>query len=654
MKFLGEMNRTKTTLAGLGMAAVLFLAVNIFSNVTFNFMRMDLTEDKLYTISEGTRSVLGALTEPIVVRLYFSKVLGERGPVYAAYHSRIRELLEQYRRISGGKLQLELANPEPFSDAEDQAVAFGLKGMPVNSVGDLGYFGLVATNSTDGREVISFFSREREQFIEYDLTKLIYSLTNPEKKTVGLISSLPIEGARDSEGRQRSGPWIIANQIREFFNVIPINPDAGAIPADLSALMVVHPKGLADRTLYAIDQFVLGGGKAMVFLDPNAEIDFLAGVQSAVGAGPSELNRLLKAWGVAMDKDKVAGDLDTARRVNAGSPGGKIVVADYVAWLGLTPANFAADDVTTGDIKSLNLATSGILEKVEGATTELTPILTTGVNSMKINAEAVRLSPDVVSLFRNFRPEGKPLILAARLTGAIKSAFPDGPPKSSQPASPPVTPHTGEAGDQPTKDSGNKHLNESAAPINVIVVADADMLHDRFWVQESEFLGQTAYMPFANNADFVVNALDNLSGSDALIGLRGRGRIARPFHMVDNIRREAEHNFRAKEEVLMGKLKDVQAKLAQLQGKSEESGNAVLSADDKDSLTSLRNELVSTRRELRNVQLALREDIDNLDAWLKFFNIAAIPLLLGMIFVVLTVARRSRRSVKMSAAGGRP
>ncbi|OHC73822.1 MAG: hypothetical protein A3G18_00595 [Rhodospirillales bacterium RIFCSPLOWO2_12_FULL_58_28] len=636
------MDRSKTTMAGLGMAAVLFLAVNIFANITLNSLRMDLTEDKLYTISDGTRNVLGKLNEPILVRLYFSKVLGERSPAHAAYHSRIRELLEQYRSISGGKLQLELANPEPFSDAEDQAVAFGLKGMPVNSVGDLGYFGLAAVNSTDGKEVIAFFNREREQFIEYDLTKIIYSLASPDKKSVGLISSLPIEGARDEEGRQRSGAWIIANQIREFFYVIPIDPDAEAIPGNLSALMVVHPRGLAEKTLYAIDQFVLGGGKALVFLDPNAEIDFLSSAQAAVNAGPSDLDRLIKAWGVVMNKDKIAGDLDAARRVNAGGAGGKIVVADYVAWLGLTSANFAENDVATGDIKSINMASSGILEKAEGATTEFTPIITTGVNSMKINAEAVRVSPDVVSLFRNFRSEGKPLTLAARIKGATRSAFPDGPPK----------PKSGGNGDQTTKaDGGGKHLNESVAPVNIIVVADADMLHERFWVQESEFLGQKVYIPFANNADFVINALDNLSGSDALIGLRGRIRIARPFHMVDEIRRDAEQNFRAKEEVLMGKLNDVQSKLAQLQGKSDESGNAILSADDKESLATLRAELVSTRKELRNVQLALRKDIDNLDAWLKFLNIAAIPLLLGGVFVVLMVLKRSRRSVKAMTTG---
>ena len=372
---------TRITLAGLAMAAVLFVAVNVFSNATFNSLRLDLTEDKLYTISEGTRKVLGGLAEPVKVRLYFSKVLAERSPAHAVYHGRVRELLEQYRDISAGKIQLELNNPEPFSDTEDRAVAFGLKGVPLNSVGDKGYFGLAATNSTDGQEVIPFFNMDREQFIEYDLTKLIHSLVTPHKKVMGMLSTLPIDGERDAQGRQRSQQWRVIDQIREFFDVLTVDAKANALPGGMDILMIVHPKGLSDKMLYAIDQFVLKGGRALVFADSNAEFEMLSSAQTARAAGPSDFNKLLNAWGVTLVKGKVAGDLDAARRVNAGM-GEQVVVADYVAWLSLSKGNFDEGEVTTSDIASLNLATAGVLEKADGATTKMIPIITTGPRSM--------------------------------------------------------------------------------------------------------------------------------------------------------------------------------------------------------------------------------------------------------------------------------
>ncbi|HJN23536.1 MAG TPA: Gldg family protein [Rhodospirillales bacterium] len=636
-----DANKSKLAWAGLVLATIMLFAVNIFFSTVFKSVRLDLTQEGLFTISEETRNMLGSIDEPIVARLYYSKILGERSPSHATFYARVRELLEQYSQLSGGNIRLEIHHPEPFSDTEDFAVAFGLQGVPLNNAGDLGYFGLAATNSTDDQEVIAFFNTRREAFIEYDLTKLLYALANPKKKVVGLISSLPIAGGRGPTYEQ-SQPWTVHRQISEFFELRSLGLDVDKIPAAIDTLMIVQPKGMTEEALYAVDQFVLAGGKALVFIDPNAEIE--AVYRSRVKRkGKADFNRLLNAWGVSLVKGMVAGDLDAAKRVNT-EQGSRTVISDYVVWLGLLQRNFDTDDVITGEISNLNLATSGILERVEGSETEISPLLFTGVRAMKIDAAKVRSKPDVVSLFQSFRPSGERLMLAARVNGSVKSVFPHGPPAKDKAGKP-----------EKPEDSGSKtaatakpaHLTKSAHPINVIVVGDADMLHDSFWVDIRSFFGQNILLPFANNADFVVNALDNLSGSDALIGLRGRGRSERPFYLVEDIRREAERRYRAKETELQGKLKNIEAKLNKIQRKDGKDGEVILSTEDKAALDEFRTEMVSIRKELRKVQHALRRDIERLGSRLKFINIAGMPLLLGL-GLLLVIYRRRRR-----ASGGR-
>ena len=652
METLRHLDRRTLALGGLVLVTVLFLAVNVFSNMTFRSWQLDLTEEKLFTLSDGTRSVLASIDEPIDVRLYYTKLLGERSPAHATYFVRVRELLERYGDLSGGKVRLELRNPEPFSDTEDRAVAFGLQGIPVNAAGDLGYFGLAATNSTDDEGVIPYFSPQREAFLEYDLTRLIYSLAHPKRQVVGLISSLPIDGGR-------AGPfaparrWVVMDQIRELFIVRPLGGDIKAIPDGVDILMLVHPKGLAERTLYAIDQFVLGGGRALVFVDPNAEAEAMGG-RGLRAPGASDFNRILEAWGVRLVEDEVAGDLDTARRVNINRRG-RVDVADYVLWLSLAPGNFDAGDVVTGDVKRLNLSTPGILEKVDGRGTKVSALLSLGPRSMRIDANTIRVGADAVALFRDFRPGGEELMLAARLTGPAKSAFPDGPPAAENAAEKAAGSEAGEAGAaeaaaETDADAAAGHLSASKTPINVIVVADSDMLRDDQWVTSRDFFGQRLLVPSADNANFVINALENLSGSGALIGLRGRGKSARPFALVETIRQEAERRYRAKEQERRDKLRAVQGKLDRLVARQGAAGEVILSADDKATIDSFRLETVSIRRELRGVQRALRKDIDRLGAWLKFFNIAAIPLLLVAVTLAVAVIRRVRRRVRAAAA----
>jgi len=314
---------------------------------------------------------------------------------FAGRHERVRALLQQYGDISGGRVELAVFDPEPFSDAEDRAVAAGLRGVRLNQEGEVGYFGLVGSNSTDTDATIPFFTTDREAFLEYDLTKLIYTLANPKKRVVGLITSLPLDGGMNPMAMMGGGrqlpPQMIMEQIRDFFDVKTLAQDVKEIPADIDVLMVAQPDKLTPEAVYAIDQYVLGGGKILALVDPVAEMGGRMGPMGMSATGPSpEFIKLLKAWGVDFDASKVAGDIATARRVQFGG-GGRPVVTEYVGWLGLDRRSIDEKDVLSGGVERLNLASPGFLTKAEGATTQVTPILLTSPQAMQIAAaKAVR------------------------------------------------------------------------------------------------------------------------------------------------------------------------------------------------------------------------------------------------------------------------
>lgn len=636
MNFLKNADRNRLGLIAIFLLIVLFFAVNIFSNATFKATKIDLTEDKLFTVSEGTRQVLESIEEPITVRLYYSKSLGERSPGYATYYTRVHELLEQYADIADGKLILETYNPEPFTDEEDRAVSFGLRGVPVNGANDLGYFGLAATNSTDDQEVVPFFVRDRETFIEYDLTKLVYSLATPKKPVIGVMTGLPVMGNPNPQFAQPQ--WGFIARIQDFFTVFSVPTDSQEIPVDVDILLIAHPRNLSEQVQYAIDQFVMKGGRVLALVDSNAEIAPLAAPPMGMGQAPlpdaSDLDNLLKAWGVELVKDKVAADRKNARRVSMGGQGlPRPIVTDYVAWISAKPGNMDPEDVITGQLKEINFATPGALKKLDGATTEVQPLIETSTDSMLIDSSMARPTPQVLEMLNGFKPSGEQLMLAARISGPAESAFPKGPDES---ADAPPAGHVAKADN-----------------IRVIVVSDVDMLYDQFWSENQNFLGQQVSVPFADNANFVVNALDSLSGSEALIGLRARGNSDRPFTVVQDLERAAEVQYRATEKELVRKLQDAENSLDDLLkrgGGDAAQIDAVLSDEQKRQIEQTRVEMLDLRRELRDVQGALRKDIDKLDATLKFLDIWLMPLLVIIALLIVTFLRYRRRSVTMRAS----
>lgn len=628
--------RRRLSLLSLALAALAMLAINMAADSILKPFHLDLTEESLFTLSKGSRRVLASIDEPIIVRLYFSRRLGERSPPHASFYNRVKGLLLQYADLAGGRLKMELTDPEPFSEAEDRAVAFGLQGVPVTEGGELGYFGLAATNSVDAQEVVPFFNLEREIFLEYDLTRLIHSLTMTKRKTIGVLSTLPLDSvsnglegdalemALQTGGGQR---WLVMEQIRELFEVRTLPVALDALPPEIDVLMLVQPKGLSERTIYAIDQFVLKGGRVLVFVDPVAESDRRANDLPLDGS-----NRLLQAWGVHFVPDKVAANIDAARRVNAGH-GIHTVLADYVAWLSLGRETFDNGDAVVGTLERIHMATAGVLEVINRAETTVHPVIMTSPRSMQLSTGqfTASLLPDVVGLARAFHSENQRLVLAVRITGLTASAFGNRPPG--------VTEKT----EANAKDERHitKHLEVATQPVNLLVVADTDILSDNSWVQRQNFFGQQLVIPIADNGTFVLNALEDLSGAEALIGLRGRGRTDRPFTLVETLRREAESRYRAKEQALLQQIEAVQDRMRSLERREGKPAETLLTPEERKTLENFRRDLLTARRELRAVKHALAQDIEHLEGWLKAVNIAGVPLLL--IGMAVGVAMRRRR-----------
>jgi len=662
--YASHMTPARLAWGGLALAAVTLLSVNLIASETLSGWKADLTQDRLFTISPGSVTVLKAMDEPIKARVYFSKSLGEAAPSYARYFDRIRTLLEEFSRLSGGKLELEFLDPEPFTDAEDRAVAAGLRGRTLNADGEQGYFGLAATNSTDDEQVIPFLSPDRENFVEYDIIKLVHTLSNPKKPVVGVMSALPLDGGKNPMTQQPTPPWVIMQQIREFFDVQNVPQTAAVIPSNIDVLLVAEPNDLTPEAAYAIDQYALKGGKLLILIDPMSEAARFQLLQSQ-GKGREELAKLLKNWGVDFDPKKVAADIQHARRVQFGR--GEDQVTDYVAWLALDRSNIDQHDVLSSGIDTLNLATAGILNPVPGAKTTVTPILTTSTDAMEIDTRSVGMTANPVELIRNYKPGGRALTLAARISGEATTAFPNGKPKGdddkkeAKPADAKApdtktpddkTADAGKAADAKTTDAKTAEDKTAAdksgvsqGHINAIVIADSDLIADQFWVESRQMMGQDYVVPSAHNGAFILSALENLTGSDALIALRGRGIKDRTFTLVENLRRDAERQYREKEQALTDKLKSVQAQLDKLQANASASGNVIVSDEERTAIENFKSEMLETRRQLRQVKLALRQSIDSLDGWLQFANIALVPLLIVVIGMGWTWWR-SRRTGK--------
>ena len=628
------------SIIGVVAVAAIVIGINMFADARLANHRVDLTRSHIYTLSPGTRQILSGLKEPLTLRLFYSRRLGSTVPIYGAYADHVREMLGEYAAVSGGKIRLEFYDPEPFSDTEDRALAYGLQGVPVDQGGVKVYFGLAGNNLEDDERTIAFFQPERERFLEYDLTKLVYELSNPKRPVVGVMSSLPVDGdprmmmmAMRGQAAAGGQPYASTMLLRQTNQVKPVATDAQVIDLDVQVLLVAEAQNLSDATLYAIDQFVMRGGRLMAMVDPWSEA--MASTPSPNGAPPtdtsSNLKKLFDAWGIVFDPTKVVGDLTGAWRVRA-SPDERVQAVNYVAWFNIRDG-INHEDPATADLQQVTVASAGALSKTPDATIEFTPLLTSSARSGEVPVDKVKM-PDPSKILAEFKPEGGPRVVAARIHGVLKSAF-TGPPTL--------------APDQKRPDNFPDYKAATDGAANLVVVGDSDILADRFWVRVSDFFGQQTAMPFADNGPFVANLIGTLAGGDALIGLRSRGDTNHPFILVNQMQSEAEAKFRQTEQALQKHLDDTEKQLRTLRqgsGDAKEPANAqaVITPEQRAAIDAARKDIVDTRQQLRAVQFDLNRDISRLETALRMFNIVLVPAVLVIVAIAIGVVRRRRRA----------
>lgn len=639
-------------------AAALLLCVGLISFLPS--FRIDLTEDKLYSLSDGTKAIVSSLPEPLELLFFYSESATKDNPPIRSYGFRVQELLREIVIESDGQLTFKLIDPEPFSEEEDLAKQFGIQPVPLSQGGEGIYFGLVAVQAQSDLELnlrqsetLPLIRPDQEEFLEYETMKLVSRVSRPELPTIGILTELTIDGGFDPVSGRPSEPWMIMDIIRQLYSVRRLDIAASVIEEDIDILMIIHPEDLSEQTLYAIDQFVLTGGKSMIFLDPNADSMVARSAQGImVPAGlSSSLPGLLESWGVQFDSQKVLADSDLALRVMLGQ--GSRPVA-HLGMLGAKRSALSQDDIITSDLETLNLSSAGVISAIEGSPTKFEPLVQSSAQAMLMDVSYFSEVSDPSTLFDQFEPTGEVYTIAARVSGPLKTSFKNGrPPQlasedsnieteeqdslslaSINPADP----------EEETAD-GETHLESSKSEANLLIVADSDFLSDRLWVQISQFLGQRIPQPFANNADFVINALDNLAGDSSLVSIRSRGRYSRPFDRVLKMQRDADDRLRAQESELLEGLAETEEQIAQLSVSPNGEPLGVITPEIQAEVDRFNDEMLETRRNLRSVQFKLTEEIDKLGNNLKWANAFGIPFILSVgIFSFVTLRNRRRRA----------
>ena len=634
--------------SGLGVAAVFIILVAVAILTGAAKIRLDLTAEKLYTLSAGTKKVLARVDTPVVVHYYCTQSENEMPVALKTYAKRVEDLLTEYRQVSGGKIEVQKFDPQPDSDAEDSAKLDGVEGQALGGGGIVGlgekvYLGL-AIICLDRKETIAFLDPSREKLLEYDITRALSSVINPQKKTIGVMSGLPVAGQQMNPMAMRMGqqggsePWVFYSELKRDFNVKQVEMTADKIDDDIQMLLVVHPSGITDKTQYLLDQFVLRGGKLALFLDPMSVVDSRnsQGMQNMLqraASGGSNAEKLLKAWGLEFDSNKVIADTTFKTMLRRGNGG----ASPEPTWLSLTTEGIDSSDVVTAQIDNILLPFAGAFTGTPAAGLTQTVLLKTSTSSAPVDKMMAQFGGDTT---KDFNPSGKQLSLAVRLQGKFKTAFPDGAPAADK------DPADKDA--KPKEEKKEVGLKESAKDGVVILVGDSDLLYDQFCVQVQNFFGQKMVQPFNGNLNLLQNIVEQLTGDSDLIGVRSRAVQNRPFTLVNKIQAQAEDSYRAKIKSLESDLSEAQQKLNELQRSKEGNQRFILSPEQQAEIKKFNAKEAQVKRELKDVRKQLRKDIDALENRLKWYNIAGMPVLVtgGGILLLLGVFKRKRTAAK--------
>ncbi|MEZ5958282.1 MAG: GldG family protein [Hyphomonadaceae bacterium] len=631
---------------------ITFVASNVIANSWFRSWRLDLTENQLYSISHGTQLTLDELTEPVQLTLYYSRDAAGTAPQLQAYAARVREMLLTLQARSHGRVRFTEVNVQPFTEAEDAAAEHGVQPVRLYEGADPIYFGLVGANAIDDTRTIPLFSMEREAFLEYELTRLIYELENPDRTQVALISSLPIDPSAAANPQFAvASQSVFATEMGRALSVTKLAPDFTEIPAETDVLAIIHPGTLTQAQLYAIDQFVLRRGRAFIALDPAS---MQAAMSASTGFDPfnpalpaptaSTLEPLLNAWGVAMAPTVVL-DMEGALPVSVQDPTtGQTGQAPQPLFFQVPADRLDREDLMTAWLRrGINFGLSGGITRrteLEGVT--VTPLVRTSGRTMRMPAEQALMRPSPMDVYNMWPASGGRVEnIAVRLAGNLTTAFPNG-----APAEPSPEPAEGEAPaapvQPPAQEAPAEQLRTSATPAQLVLVADTDFLADDFYVDPQS--GGTA----ADNASFALNAIDVLGGSDALVSLRSRAPAQRQMEMLDDLERDAQRRIESRQQQLEADLQETQARLQQLQARGRGSGffagdlGAELTPEEQAEVDQFRAREGEIRTELRGLVRDLRGDINRLQAVVIFVNVWLAPLLIAAAGLFL-FWRRQRR-----------
>jgi len=596
-----------------------FVGLNLLASVMADGVRIDLTENRLYRLSPGTLEVVNRLEEPVTLTFYYSRGAAARYPALRAYGARVRELLRGLAARSGGRIQLSEIDPQPFSEAEDAAIAAGLEAVPTEDGGQL-FFGLAGTNTIDGERRIAFFDPADEARLEYEIVRVIAELERARTPVIAIISSLPF--APDQDGRS-ANPVIDA--LARTYDVRWLDERFTAIP-DADALFILHPPNLSEQQLYLVDQYTLRRGRVFASVDPLAHLALRTGPDGLPPVNAlrtSRLPRLLTAWGINYDPSYTAMDREHALPVQV-SEGGRTRTRAYPLWFSVPPLGLSdAMPATAALSLSINLGSPGILEPGGNAAARFTPIITTGAEGARVDSDIAATSPSPDDLQRDYAPDPDgPLVLAARLSGPVSTAFPDGPPE----------------GDIVMEASG--HL-DGPSQAEIIVIADADWLDPAFYTRAG---GTGEDQMVADNLALALNLADALAGDPALVNLRSRAGSARPMLRVEALRAEAETRFRQLQDELRAELADAEGSLERLSAAGEASTLGGAGSANAARAEALRERIVAARSALRDVERGFRREIDALENRLQFWTLWVPPLMVILLAGLTTLIRRRRRS----------
>jgi ABC-type uncharacterized transport system involved in gliding motility auxiliary subunit len=625
---------------GVLVMVIIVIALNVI--VRPLLVRVDMTADKAYTLSEGTKRVLSRLDTPVQVRFYFSQRDAATPVDWKTYAARVEDMLKEYSLLAKGNLEIKKLDPVPDTEAEDSANVDGIEGQMLQPLGgDRIYFGL-AVSCLDERATLPFLNPGRERLLEYDLTRAIAQVAKPQKPVIGVMSGLQVFGGFNPMmmrmgGGGRTEPWAFISELKADFDVKEVPLTADKIEDEIRVLLVIYPKGIGETAEYALDQFVLRGGKLIAFLDPLSVMDTRSAdpsnpLQAAANSGAS-LDRLLKAWGVTFDINKVA--TDKTYFTELGGQDGRPQANP--SFLQIPPEAMDTNDVVTSQISRIYLPFSGVFDGSPAEGLKKTVLIRTSPNSdltEKMMAQFGGASQD-------FKASGKEHPLAIRLTGKFKTAFPDGKPKGTE--------NKAEDGDEKKPEEPNPaddSLKTSKDDNVVVLVGDSDLLHEQFYARIQNFFGQRVMIPFSQNLTFVQNLVEQLGGDQDLITIRSRTTMARPFTRMRELQAQAQERFSSKIKDLEKSEQELAQKINEMIQGKQPGQQVILSDEAKKEWEQVQKKRAEVRETLRLEKRNLRKDIDSLQTKLQWTNILLMPLVVALAGVTLAVIKRQKTAAR--------